>query len=173
MKVLLTGAGGGLGSVVQQVAAGMDKVDLRAFSRTALDITDGEAVAEALIAHKPDYVINAAAFTHVDKAETQRKEALLNACCLEPMTKACQSVGAVLVHISTDYVLTGINIRRIQKKTRRIPSTCTELLKEKERWLYWLMKRVVIRTSWIYSLHSKIFWPPYRICSAAVLMCYV
>ena len=73
MKVLLTGAGGGLGSVVQQVAAGMDKVDLRAFSRTALDITDGEAVAEALIAHKPDYVINAAAFTWIKQRRSGKK----------------------------------------------------------------------------------------------------
>ncbi|MFY9115991.1 MAG: dTDP-4-dehydrorhamnose reductase [Bacteroidales bacterium] len=159
MKVLLTGAGGGLGSVVQQVAAGMDKVDLRAFSRTALDITDGEAVAEALIAHKPDYVINAAAFTHVDKAETQRKEAfLLNACCLEPMTKACQSVGAVLVHISTDYVFDGNKHTPYTEEDPAHPINVYGASKrEGEVAVLAYEKGVVIRTSWIYSLHSKNF----------------
>ena len=159
MKVLVTGAGGGLGTVLQQVAAGMDKVHLVAYSRAELDVTDEEAVARAVAAQMPDYVINTAAFTHVDKAETEQERAfLLNARCLEPMATACQKAGAVLVHISTDYVFDGIKNTPYTEEDATNPINVYGASKrEGELAVLSYEKGIVIRTSWIYSLHSKNF----------------
>lgn len=105
MKVLLTGANGGVGTVVCQAALHTEGIELVPCSRQALDVLDSRALAKALLSHKPDYVINAAAFTHVDRAETEVEEAFrLNALCLKGMVDACNQVGAALIHLSTDYV---------------------------------------------------------------------
>ncbi len=67
MKVVLTGAQGGVGTIVSQIAASQNDIELAAFSREQLDITDPGALMSCFMHEKPDYVINAAAFTHVDK----------------------------------------------------------------------------------------------------------
>lgn len=159
MKVLLTGANGGVGTVVCQAALHTEGIELVPCSRQALDVLDSRALAKALLSHKPDYVINAAAFTHVDRAETEVEEAFrLNALCLKGMVDACNQVGAALIHLSTDYVFDG------EKKT-----PYTEEDKENPINMYgaskWAGEQVVlaynlgtvVRTSWVYSLHSKNF----------------
>ena len=105
MKVVLTGANGGVGRIVQQLAPGQSRMDLAAYSRQELDILDKQALVDCLLFHRPDYLINAAAFTHVDQAEKTPDAAfLLNAGCLEGMTEACRKAGTTLIHLSTDYV---------------------------------------------------------------------
>lgn len=159
MKVVLTGANGGVGRIVQQLAPGQSRMELAAYSRQELDILDKQALLDCLLSHRPDYLINAAAFTHVDQAEKTPDAAfLLNAGCLEGMTEACRKAGTTLIHLSTDYVFDG---------TKRTPYTEDDLPAPVNT--YGASKRagelivlayprgIVVRTSWVYSRHSRNF----------------
>ncbi|RJF58394.1 dTDP-4-dehydrorhamnose reductase [Serratia inhibens] len=106
MKVLLTGAKGQLGSCFQdRLPAGWE---VWATDSDVLDITDLEKVKRAVIDYQPDFVVNAAAFTAVDKAETEHKTAaLINETGPKNLALAANEIGARLVHVSTDYVFDG------------------------------------------------------------------
>lgn len=99
---LVTGAGGLLG---REVVARLGAVGL---VRVELDITSVAAVRSALASHRPDVVVNCAAWTNVDTAETHPAEAsAVNADGPRVLASACASVGTRLLHISTDYVFSG------------------------------------------------------------------
>lgn len=104
---LVTGAGGALGRDLMSVLSegGEDAVGL---DRHALDISDAAAVDDALAALRPDVVINAAAYTRVDDAETDEAAAsAVNATGPGNLARWCATSGARLVHVSTDYVFRG------------------------------------------------------------------
>lgn len=102
-RYLITGAAGMLGQDLQQALAGRD---VTALSRADLDITDQDAVAAAVAGH--DVVVNAAAYTKVDDAESHEDDAYaVNARGPEVLAAATVAVGARLVHVSTDYVFDG------------------------------------------------------------------
>jgi dTDP-4-dehydrorhamnose reductase len=102
-RYLITGAGGMLGQDLQQALAGRD---VTALTRADLDITDPEAVAAAVAGH--DEVVNAAAYTKVDDAESDEDAAFaVNARGPEVLARATAATGARLVHVSTDYVFDG------------------------------------------------------------------
>jgi len=111
MRVVVTGAAGMLGRDVLRAGehAGIDCLGL---SRTELDITDREAAAEAVAAHRPDAVINCAAWTDVDGAEEHERAALaVNGVAAGNVAYACARAKARLVHVSTDYVFDGTATR--------------------------------------------------------------
>ena len=104
---LVTGAGGMLG---QDVLARLAEAGERyvALDRAALDLTDADAVSAALDEHRPAVVVNCAAWTAVDDAETREDEALaINGDGPANLAAACARTGAVLLHVSTDYVFAG------------------------------------------------------------------
>ena len=104
-RIVITGAGGQLGSLLAAVAAREGR-DVRAFTSAQWDITD-PAAAERIIA-PGDVVINCAAYTNVDGAESDRATAhAVNAAGPGYIARACERVGARLIHISTDYVFSG------------------------------------------------------------------
>ncbi len=71
-----------------------------------LDLRDGRAVRDAVLGHRPQVVINCAAWTAVDAAETCESEALeINGHAVRPLAQVCRRAGARLVHLSTDYVI--------------------------------------------------------------------
>lgn len=107
MKYLITGGTGQLGR--EWVYYLNDhELSFEAFSSSELDITDGEAVAQKLNAFQPTVVINCAAYTDVDGAESESEKAfLVNETGVKNLADACESVGAKLVHYSTDYVFSG------------------------------------------------------------------
>ena len=112
MKVLLFGANGQLGSDLQPAlaAAGHAVVPLR---HTELDVTDPEGVENALGVHRPDAVINTAAYHKVDEVEQHPEKAFgVNAIAPWQMARACKKIGAVLMFLSTDYVFGGDKDRR-------------------------------------------------------------
>jgi dTDP-4-dehydrorhamnose reductase len=85
--------------------AGVDCVGL---PRAELDVVDADACVEALVEHRPDAVVNCAAWTDVDGAEADEPGALaINAIGAENVARACARAGARLVHVSTDYVFDG------------------------------------------------------------------
>jgi dTDP-4-dehydrorhamnose reductase len=102
-RFLITGAAGMLGQDLQQALAGRA---VTALSRADLDITDPDAVAAAVAGH--DVVVNAAAYTKVDDAESHEADAhAVNALGPEVLATAAVRTGARLVHVSTDYVFDG------------------------------------------------------------------
>jgi dTDP-4-dehydrorhamnose reductase len=107
LKVLLTGANGQLGNDLMRVfqAAGDDVLP---FIHTQLDVCSEERVSEVIAQAKPDVVLNTAAFHKVEECE--KKPALafqVNGTAAMNLALACQRSGAVLVHLSTDYVFDG------------------------------------------------------------------
>ncbi|HEX5146633.1 MAG TPA: dTDP-4-dehydrorhamnose reductase [Conexibacter sp.] len=107
MRLLVTGAGGMLGQDVVRVArAAGDEVV--ALGRAELDVTDADAVARAVAAARPDALVNCAAWTDVDGAESDPDGArVVNATAAGQLARATAAAGARLVHVSTDYVFDG------------------------------------------------------------------
>lgn len=107
MRLLVTGAGGMLGQDVARAARAAGHEPL-ALPRAQLDVTDAAAVRGAIAGARPDAVVNCAAFTDVDGAESHRDEAAaVNAAGAGHVARAAAQAGAVLVHVSTDYVFDG------------------------------------------------------------------
>lgn len=107
MKVLLTGANGQLGRCVQDVFAGTEH-NVIALDRQALDISSASAVASAIGLHQPDVILNAAAYTAVDKAESEPEQArAINSLGPGILAAAAKDIGAPIIHVSTDYVFDG------------------------------------------------------------------
>ncbi len=112
MRILITGAGGQLGLALRRRLPGLVTKDgaceVTALERSQLDLTDPETVKAALKAGRPHIVFNCAAYTAVDRAESEQAAAFaLNAEAPARLARACHELGAVLVHFSTDYVFDG------------------------------------------------------------------
>jgi dTDP-4-dehydrorhamnose reductase len=108
VRVLITGAGGMLARAVRRelLARGYEVAGL---DRAALDVTAEAAVAAAVQAHRPDVVIQCAAYTRVDDAEREESEAhCVNAEATRHLARACRAAGARLVYPSTDYIFDGL-----------------------------------------------------------------
>lgn len=106
MKALILGAGGQVGKAL--LATAPPAVRAVGLSRADLDISDRWKVDEAFASHRPDVVINAAAYTAVDKAESEHDAAfLINAVAAKHVAESAMNAGARVVHISTDFVFDG------------------------------------------------------------------
>jgi len=108
-KVVITGGGGQLGRAFQFVAARQDlPVEIFLFNRHELDISDSYLTLQALHTLEPDVVINCAGYTAVERAESEPQAAIEgNVTGPANLAGACKSIGARLVHFSTDYVFDG------------------------------------------------------------------
>ena len=107
MRVVVTGAGGMLGRDVQRAARERGD-EVVALARDELDITDTGAVDEAIAGARPDAVVNCAAWTNVDGAEEDETEATrVNGAGAGNVARAAAQAGALLVHVSSDYVFDG------------------------------------------------------------------
>lgn len=106
MKIVVTGASGQLGREV--AVQGKDVHELILVGHADLDICDGQAVKAFFVKHKPDAIINCAAYTNVDQAESDFDGAFrVNVIGTQNLASACLEAGAKLVHVSTDYVFDG------------------------------------------------------------------
>lgn len=106
MKVMITGASGQLGKALQATAAGGN--DIQALDRVALDIGDEASVSACVTQARPDLIVNAAAYTAVDKAESDAEAAWrINAVGPGNLARAAAQAGARFVHVSTDFVFDG------------------------------------------------------------------
>ncbi|MCH5173252.1 MAG: dTDP-4-dehydrorhamnose reductase [Bacteroidales bacterium] len=161
MNIIVTGAGGQLGTALRRVASS-DAADRYIFTDVAeLDITSREAVFSAVRREKADAIVNCAAYTNVEKAEDDYEAAsLLNATAPGILAEAMQASGGLLVHISTDYVF--------GKDSFNTP--CTEDRPCAPSGVYGLTKlrgeqavqasgcrHLIIRTSWLYSEYGNNF----------------
>ncbi|MFT0858603.1 dTDP-4-dehydrorhamnose reductase [Ancylobacter sp. G4_0304] len=159
MKLLLTGAGGQLGRETAALAAARG-LGLVAMDRAGLDIADPAAVAGALAQHRPDIVINAAAYTAVDRAESEPEAAhAINAVGPEVLALACARHGAGLVHVSTDYVFDGTKVGAYVESDPIAPLGVYGRTKAEgeARLRAALDRHVILRTSWVYGIHGHNF----------------
>ncbi|WP_262264744.1 dTDP-4-dehydrorhamnose reductase [Pantoea dispersa] len=158
MRVLLTGAYGQLGRCL------LDRVPaewiLLACGSAELDITDRPAVERVVKKFRPDVIINAAAYTAVDKAETDRIRAMkVNAIGPENLAIAAHQHGARLIHLSTDYVFDGSKKTPYTESDLPCPINFYGLSKwEGEKRVFSVLPdAVVIRTSWVFSEYGANF----------------
>ncbi|MEL4250818.1 dTDP-4-dehydrorhamnose reductase [Shewanella xiamenensis] len=108
MKILVTGSHGQVGSCLVKQLSQMPDVEFLAVDREQLDITNSAAVSKLVNQFKPDAIINAAAHTAVDKAEQEVELSYaINRNGPQFLAQAANSVGATILHISTDYVFAG------------------------------------------------------------------
>ncbi|MFG2457973.1 dTDP-4-dehydrorhamnose reductase [Streptomyces sp. NPDC048523] len=149
---LVTGAGGMLG---QDVLARLSQSGERfvALDRKALDLTDAGAVSAALEEHRPAVVVNCAAWTAVDDAETREDEALaINGDGPRHLAEASARTGAVLLHVSTDYVFAGDATTPYAEDAPTAPRSAygrTKLAGEKA--VLATERGYVVRTAWLYG----------------------
>ena len=107
MRLLVTGAGGQLGLELAEVLPGRGHETV-ALSRTELDISDPDAVEDAVKVHSPDLLVNAAAYTDVDGCETETDLAYaVNALGPRNLAQVCERLECELLHVSTNYVFDG------------------------------------------------------------------
>jgi len=106
MKILLLGSGGQLGKELERQLCTQGNVVT--FPRKSLDISNHKALKDAIDCVRPDVILNAAAYTAVDKAEGDKEHAFaVNADAVKNLAKITHSIGAWLIHYSTDYVFDG------------------------------------------------------------------
>lgn len=162
MKILVLGSNGQLGSEIRKnLKESLSQDEYVFYDRKSLDITNPEQIYREFNLQKPDIVINCAAYTNVAKAQEEGYEEAIkiNWIAVADLALACKSLGALLIHISTDYVFGG---------TKNIPYTETdecfplnwyghtkrhgecEVVKSGCRY-------IILRTSWLYSSHRNNF----------------
>lgn len=168
MNILVTGANGQLGNEMRLISKEMtdhfiftDVTEVEGLETTLLDITNLEAVKEVVKTHKVDCIVNCAAYTNVDKAETDVDFCrTLNAKAPQNLAIVMKEVGGLLVHVSTDYVFGGdpynIPCREDQKGTPTGVYGLTKLEGE-ENIKAAGCDYVIIRTAWLYSEFGKNF----------------
>lgn len=158
MHVLLFGASGQVGRETVD-AARRRGVRLTSLSRAECDLTAPGAGAETIERLRPDAVINAAAWTAVDKAETDGPAAhRLNAEAPGELAAAANAAGARFVHLSTDYVFDGAAAAPLDETAPTAPLNAYGMTKlDGERAVLAFPAAVVIRTSWVYAAHGANF----------------
>ena len=160
-RILLTGANGQLGSEIRQRVSMMPLAyELLPTDQADLDITQEEAVEAAVKAFKPDVIINAAAYTAVDKAESEPDIAFaVNAKGPENLAKVASDQHVRLIHISTDYVFNGRSSSPWQVDDRVEPINVygeSKLAGETAIQRY-CAEAMIIRTAWVYSRYGHNF----------------
>ena len=158
---LVTGAAGMLGQDLLARMRSEPDTDVVGLGSAALDITDPEAVAAAVAEHQPVVVVNCAAWTAVDNAETHEADAArVNGDGPAHLARACAEHGAKLLHVSTDYVFRGDAERPYAEDAPTAPRTAygrTKLAGEQAVLTTLPDDGYVVRTAWLYGAGGRNF----------------
>ncbi len=159
VKVLVTGSNGQLGSEIRAISSQYPRLDITFTDIDELDITDSLAVDNFTKELNSNFIINCAAFTAVDKAETEIELATkLNSTAPEILANSCKEIGCKLIHISTDYVFDGKSQTPYTEESPTNPTSQYGISKLKGD-IAVLNSGIgmVIRTSWLYSSFGSNF----------------
>jgi dTDP-4-dehydrorhamnose reductase len=161
VRALVTGSLGQLGSEFVVLIGARPGDEVLGLDRPEIDITDAASVAAAFDAFRPDVVINCAAWTAVDDAETHEEAALLvNAEGPRVLAEACAAAGAWLVQVSTDYVFAGDATSPYGEEAVPAPVSAygrTKLAGELAVQSVLPDSSYIVRTAWLYGLQGKNF----------------
>lgn len=159
-KILVIGAGGQLGQCLKTVAARRDITDIVFPSETDANILNQEGLQSLLAKEQPAFVINCAAYTAVDKAEDEVELAkAVNETGAANLAIACDANGATLIHVSTDFVFEGNEVKLLVEDDIANPINVygqTKLDGEKAV-IALLKEHFILRTSWLYSEYANNF----------------
>ena len=157
MKVLLTGSTGQLGKTLIKIKP--NNVELIKVSSVDFNLLDYKSCEEFILSHKPDWVINAAAYTAVDKAESESELAFeINTRSPEKLAKTLSTYGGKMLYISTDFVFDGKNDKPYKFDHFHNPLSIygkSKSLGEKK--CLAIGNSYILRTSWVYSPFNKNF----------------
>ena len=160
INLLVTGSSGQLGQCLRQLLLSATDISCYFAAREDLDITNSDELQRFFSDRNFDYCINTAAYTNVEKAESEQKEAfLINAEGAYSLAKACKKHNVVLLHISTDYVFDGMAKTPYQEQDPTNPLNvygASKLKGEQHIGNTW-NKHFIIRTSWLYSQYGQNF----------------
>lgn len=155
MKALITGAGGQVGRALQSTAP--PGVSLLALGSGQLDITSADAVTALVEAERPDLIFNTAAYTAVDKAESEEDRArLVNGDAVGFLSSAARQTGARLIHISTDFAFDGTASTPYPPDAPPAPLGAygrSKVVGEVEA----QNGALIVRTAWVYGSHGHNF----------------
>ncbi|MBL7886368.1 MAG: dTDP-4-dehydrorhamnose reductase [Flavobacterium sp.] len=165
MVVLVTGSNGQLGQSIQHIATNYPEIDFVFCDSSTLDITNLSNIQQVFQQYKPNYCINAAAYTAVDKAESEPDKAhLINAVGAKNLAEVCKENNIILLHISTDFVFDGDSsklgmTKGYTEEDQPNPTGVYGQTKlEGEKAIQSTFENYyIIRTSWVYSQFGNNF----------------
>ena len=160
MKILVTGSYGQLGNSLRKIFENDPSLDVTYTDYDTLDITDRKSVDRFLSDNKFDIVVNCAAYTAVDKAETDEILASkLNTQAVGNLGEAAAANGTKVIHISTDYVFSGQGYRPYAENDEPYPQGIYGRTKLEGEGLLksFCQDAMIIRTAWLYSEYGKNF----------------
>ncbi|MGB0204934.1 MAG: dTDP-4-dehydrorhamnose reductase [Neptuniibacter sp.] len=154
VKLLVTGANGQVGTSVVRLAGQDGFFEVVALDKSALDITDEQQIRDQLSEHLPDYVVNCAAYDHVDEAEQQKELCdAVNADGVEKLALACGDLSIPMFHLSTDYVFDGHYASGYTEEDDVAPLGVYGHSKwqGEEKLRQVLPRHIILRVSWLFS----------------------
>ena len=160
MVVLVTGASGQLGQALQFLAGNYPEIAFHFANSTTANITDKTQLQLLFSQIQPDYCINAAAYTAVDKAESEAQKAHeINVVGARNVAEICQEFHTTLLHVSTDFVFDGQQKTPYKESDNTSPQGVYGLTKRQgeEAIVAVLKEHFIIRTSWLYSRFGNNF----------------
>jgi dTDP-4-dehydrorhamnose reductase len=159
LRILLTGATGQVGWELRRTLAPLGEV--KVFDRFGLDLADTPVLVATVRALQPEAIVNAAAYTAVDKAESERDLAFaVNATAPRVLAEEAKRIGALLVHYSTDYVFDGGKADPYVEEdaTRPINAYGASKLAGEQAIQASGCRHLILRTSWVYGPRGKNFY---------------
>ena len=159
MKLLLLGSNGQVGWELQRSMAMLGK--LKACDRNTVDFFDLDELRKLIRGYKPDVIVNAAAYTDVDKAESDEENACqINSKAVDLLAQEAKVLDAWLIHYSTDYVFDGEKMSPYieEDKTNPLSVYGKTKLQGEEAIKKSKCKYLIFRTSWLYGTHGKNFF---------------
>ncbi len=160
MVVLVTGAGGQLAQSLEFIAGDFPEIQFHFLSISDLDITKTDNIDASFKALKPDFCVNTAAYTAVDKAESEVDTAhLINVVGAKNLAESCKKHNATLIHISTDFVFDGVSTIPYTEKDIANPKSVYGKTKKdgEDEIIQSACQYFIIRTSWLYSQFANNF----------------
>ena len=159
-KIVVTGSKGQLGSEFQDLEKNYPSFQFYFYDVAEMDIVNKELVEKGIEELKPDYLINCAAYTAVDKAETEKQLAFaINSDAVKNLALSCSKHHVHFIHISTDYVFDGEATEPYRENSILNPANVygQSKLKGEEEALNGNKDVIIIRTAWVYSSHGNNF----------------
>jgi dTDP-4-dehydrorhamnose reductase len=160
LKILVTGAGGQLGKSIKDIAAFCPGFEFIFLSKQDMPVEQKAKTEAVFDAVRPQFCINCAAYTAVDKAESEKENAfLINAEGVKILADACMVYQSKFLHISTDYVFNGQSSVPYKEETKVDPVNVYGASKARGEALSIAhnAETIIVRTSWVYSAHGSNF----------------